>query len=165
MVADGQRAAMKTDVGFDTAGDIRADIEQGNITWGDLYSVQPFAGTIQSMTLSGDQINRVLERQWQEPLPPKNLVVSGLEYTWDAAQPPGSRVTGVKIHGVPLDRHAQYTVSVTDYLTGGGDGYTTFTEGRNITNGPVDVDAFVAYVGSLSQPVNVTVDGRIQRIN
>ena len=165
MVADGQRAAMKTEVGFATAGNIRADIARGNITWGELYAVQPFANTAQSMTLSGAQIRRALERQWEEPVPLKNLIVSGLTYTWDAAKPPGSRVTDVKIQGRPLDPDAIYTVSLLDYLAGGGDRYTIFTEGTNITNGPSDIEAFVAYVGSLPQPVNATIDGRIRKIN
>jgi 5'-nucleotidase len=50
-----------------------------------------------------------------------------------------------------------------DFLAGGGDGYTTFKEGTNRTNGPADIDALVAFTGSLPQPVNVTVDGRIRR--
>ncbi|MCX6693059.1 MAG: bifunctional metallophosphatase/5'-nucleotidase [Methanomicrobiales archaeon] len=165
MVADGQRAAMKTEVGFDTSGNIRADLSVGNITWGDLYAVQPFANTVQSMTLTGEQIHRVLEQQWQEPLPLQNLVVSGFVYTWDAAKPAGSKVTSVTVQGVPLDPKEVYTVSIINYLSSGGDGYTTFIEGKNITNGPVDIDALVTYVGSLPQPVNVTVDGRIQRTN
>ncbi len=165
MVADGQRAAMKTEVGFCTSGSIRADLLKGNITWGDLYAVQPFSDTVQSMTLTGEQIRTALERQWQEPLPPHNLVVSGLVYTWDAAKPAGSKVTSVTVHNVPLDPKATYTVSMVSYLADGGDGYTMFTEGKNIKNGPVDVDALVTYVGSLPQPVNVTVDGRIQMIN
>ncbi|MFA5222286.1 MAG: bifunctional metallophosphatase/5'-nucleotidase [Methanoregula sp.] len=165
LVADGQRAAMNTDGGFDTSGDLRADLSAGNITWGNLYSIQPFGGTILSVTLSGEQILQVLERQWESPIPPHNLAVSGLVYTWDAAQPAGSRVTEVKIRGVPLNPTTSYTVSLTDYLAGGGDGYTTFTEGKNMTYGPDDVDALVSYVGSLPQPVNETVDGRIQRIN
>ena len=71
----------------------------------------------------------------------------------------------MKIHGLPLDQKATYTASMVDFLAGGGDGYTTFKEGKNITNGPVDIDTLTSYVGSLPQPVNVTVDGRIQRIN
>lgn len=165
MVADGQRAAMKTEVGFITTGSIRADLSTGNITWGDLYSVQPFSDTVQSMTLTGEQIRTALEQQWQEPLPPHNLGVSGLSYTWDAAKPAGSKVTSVTVHDVPLDQKATYTVSMVSYLTDGGDGYTMFTEGKNIKNGPVDVDALVTYVASLPEPVNVTVDGRIQVIN
>jgi 5'-nucleotidase len=165
LVADGPRAVMKTDVGFGTSGGIRADLSGGNITWGNLFTIQPFGNTVLSMTLSGDEIRQILERQWQTPLPPHNLVVSGLAYTWDAEKPAGSRVTGVTIHGVPLDRNANYTVATDGYLASGGDGYTIFEGGRDIIYGPADVDALVTYVGSLPQPVNVTVDGRISRIN
>ncbi|MDO8871520.1 MAG: bifunctional metallophosphatase/5'-nucleotidase [Methanoregula sp.] len=165
LVADSQRAAMNADVGFLSSGSVRADISRGNITWGNLYSVQPFAGTVLSMTLSGEQINRALEQQWQEPLPPHNLMVSGFVYSYDTTKPVGSRVTDVRIHGLPLDQKASYTASMVDFLAGGGDGYTTFKEGKNITNGPVDIDALTSYAGLLPQPVNVTVDGRIQRIN
>ncbi|MDP3395318.1 MAG: bifunctional metallophosphatase/5'-nucleotidase [Methanoregula sp.] len=165
LVVDSQRDAMKTDVAFITNGGVRADHAKGNITWGDLYSIQPFANIVCSMTMNGEQIKRVLEQQWQEPLPPHNLAVSGLVYTYDAARPAGSKVTDVKIHGLPLDLKALYTVSVVDFLAGGGDGYTTFKEGQNITCGPVDVDALVTYVQSLPQPLNITTDGRIQRIN
>ncbi len=165
LVADGERAAMKTDVGFDTAGDIRADMSQGNITWNDLYAIQPASGTVLSMTLSGTQIRQALEQQWVAPLPPNNLIVSGLLYTWDASKPAGSKVTAVTIHGVPLNPNSSYTVSTVAYLAMGGDGYTTFTRGTNITYGPSDIDALVTYVGSLPQPVNVIVDGRIKRIN
>jgi 5'-nucleotidase len=163
MVVDSQRAAMKTDAGFSTAGSVRADLVQGTITWGNLYAVQPFAGTVLSMTLSGDQIRRALEQQWQEPLPPHNLMVSGIVYTYDPARPAGSRVVNVTINNRPLDPKANYTVSMADFLADGGDGYTTFREGTNITNGPIDVDALVAYTASLPQPVNVTTDGRIRR--
>ncbi len=165
LVADGERAAMKTDVGFETSGDLQADLSEGTITWNDLYAVQPAAGTVMSMTLSGVQIRQALEQQWQEPLPKNNLMVSGLVYTYDAAQPAGSKVTSVTIHGVPLNLGTNYSVSTVGYLAMGGDGYTTFMEGQNMTYGPSDVDALVSYVGSLPQPVNVTVDGRIQRIN
>jgi 5'-nucleotidase len=164
MVADSQRAAMKADAGFLSSGSVRADLREGKIRWGDLYAVQPFAGTVLSMTLSGDQIRRVLEQQWEEPLSPHNLMVSGLVYTWDPARPAGSRVMNVTINNRPLDSTAAYTASMVDFLAGGGDGYTTFKEGTNITNGPLDVDALVAYTEFLPQPVNVTNDGRIRRI-
>jgi 5'-nucleotidase len=166
LVVDGQRDAMKTDVAFMTNGGLRADLAKGTITWGELYSIQPFANTVITMTLTGEQIKRVLEQQWQEPLPPHNLAVSGLAYTYDAARPAGSKVTDVKIHGLPLDPKAIYTVSLLDFLAGGGDGYTVFKEGQNVTyDGPSDVDALVAYVQSLPQPLNITTDNRIQRLN
>ena len=163
LVADSERAAMKSDVGFLSTGSVRADIAPGNITWGDLYAVQPFAGTVLSMTLTGRQVEQALEQQWQEPLPPHNLAVSGLAYSYDATRPAGSRVTSVTVNGRPLDEKATYTAAMVDFLAGGGDGYTTFKEGKNLAYGPEDIDALVAYVASLPQPVNVTIDGRIQK--
>jgi 5'-nucleotidase len=165
LVANEERATMKTDVAFDTAGDVFANISKGTITWMDLYSVQPNSGTLMAMTMSGDQIKQTLEQQWQAPLPSGNLVVSGLSYTWNATKPAGSKVTSVSVNGVPLNPNATYTVATVDTVTLGYDGYTTFGQGGNMSYGPTDVDALVSYVGSLPQPVNVTADGRIQRVN
>jgi 5'-nucleotidase len=165
MVADSDRASLKADVGFGTSGSLRADLAGGTISWGSLYAVQPFGDTILSETLTGEQVRQALERQWQEPLPPHNLIVSGIEYHYDPAQPAGSRVTEVMVHGAPLDRTTDYMVALDSYLASGGDGYTSLVGGRNITYGPSDVDALVSYVGSLPQPVNETIDGRIRRIN
>jgi 5'-nucleotidase len=161
LVADGQRAAMATDVGFITTGSLRADIQQGTITWGNLYAVQPFSATVLSMTLNGSQIRGALERQWQTPLPPHNLAVSGLSYKYDPTQPVGNRVYEVRVNGVPLIPGKNYRAAMVDYLASGGDGYTVFTGGTNLTSGPVDVDALVSYTGSLPQPVNVTTGNRI----
>jgi 5'-nucleotidase len=131
----------------------------------DLYNVQPNAGTLMAMTMSGEQIKQTLEQQWQAPLPSSNLIVSGLSYTYDAAQPAGSKVISVSVNGVPLNPNATYTVATVDTVTLGDDGYTTFGQGSNMNYGTTDVDALVAYVKALPQPVNVTIDGRIQRIH
>ena len=165
LVADGERAAMKTDVGFETSSDILADLSAGNITWNDLYAVQPAGGTVLSMTLTGKQILEALEQQWQDPTPPGNLIVSGLEYTYNASKPAGSRVIEVNIHGVPLNPNKTYSVSMDSFLVSGGSGYTTFENGLNITDGYDNIDTLVSYVESLPQPVNVTVDGRVRRIS
>ncbi|MFA4877139.1 MAG: bifunctional metallophosphatase/5'-nucleotidase [Methanoregula sp.] len=164
MVADGARAAMKTDVGFDISTDIRAGLSAGNITWNNVYAVQPAGGTILSMTLTGEQIRSALEQQWQEPAPEGNLIVSGLAYTWNASQPAGSKVARVNVNGVPLNPKTTYTVSIESFLVSGGTGYTIFSGGQNITTGYDNTDTLVSYVQSLPQPVNVTVDGRVQRI-
>ncbi len=165
LLVDSQRSIMETDVAFITTGTLRADLKQGNATWGDLFKIQPFSGTIVSMELTGQQIHDALERQWQEPLPPHPLAVSGMTYTYDAAQPEVSRVKEIRVGGVPLNPDATYTSAMMDYLSIGGDGYTVFTNGTLITSGPSDVDTLASYLGSFPQPVNMTADGRIQRIH
>ncbi|MFA4826283.1 MAG: bifunctional metallophosphatase/5'-nucleotidase [Methanoregula sp.] len=165
LLADAQRSVMETDVAFITTGTMRSDLKQGNATWSDVFTIQPFSGTVVSMKLTGQQIRDALERQWQEPLPPHPLGVSGLSYTYDTKQPSGSRVQEVRVRGVSLDPAATYTAAMMDYLSIGGDGYTVFTNGTLITTGSSDVDTLASYLGSLPQPVNVTTDGRIRRIN
>ncbi len=162
LVADSQRAAMAAEVAFVTTGSLRADIEEGNVTWGDLYAVQPFGDTILSMTLTGGRIREVLEQQWQTPVPPHNLAVSGLTYTFDPEQPAESRIVEVQVGGAPLEEGRLYCTAVEDYLASGGDDYSVFTEGTNRTTGPVDLDALIAYIEALPQPVNVTIDNRIE---
>jgi 5'-nucleotidase len=165
LVVDGERAAMKTDVGFELSSVILADLSAGNITWSDLYAVQAVGGSILSMKLTGTQILAALEEQWQEPTPPGNLLVSGIEYTYNPSKPAGSRVINVNIHGVPLNPNKTYSVSTDSFLLSGSSGYTTFGDGLNITEGYDNIDALVSYVESLPQPVNVTVDGRVKRIS
>ncbi|MEN6396900.1 MAG: bifunctional metallophosphatase/5'-nucleotidase [Methanoregula sp.] len=164
IVADGLRTAMHADVAFVTTGSVRADIRQGNITWGDLYAVQPFAGTVCVMNLTGGQVRDVLEQQWQSPLPPHNLAVSGFTYSYGERKPAGSRVVDVRVNGIPLDTATTYRAAMVDYLSTGGDGYTVFTKGTGVVSGPSDIDALVSYIGSLPQPVNGTTDGRITRL-
>ena len=164
LVADCQRTAMHADIAFITTGSLRADITEGNVTWGDLYAVQPFSSTVLSMTLTGDQVRDVLERQWQTPLPPHNLAVSGLSYTFDDGKPAGSKIIEIRVNGTPLDPNANYTAAMVDYLATGGDGYTVFTEGTDVVSGPFDVDALVAYMGSLPEPVDLKAEARIVKV-
>ena len=145
--------------------DIFANISKGNITWIDLAQCPAECGNSHVNDHVRRAIRQTLEQQWQAPLPSSNLIVSGVWYTYDAAKPPGSKLISVSVNGVPLDLNATYTVATVDTLTLGDDGYTTFGRGSNMSYGPVDVNALVSYVRLLPQPVNVTTDGRIQRIN
>lgn len=164
LVADSQRYAVAADIGFIPMGSLRADILPGNVTWGNLYSVQPFSDTIETMPLSGSQIKAVLERQWQAPLPPHTLGVSGLTYTYNETLSAGSRIVGIRLGDAPLEEDKMYRVALVDYLASGSDGYTTFKDGTNVENGPSDLDALVGYLGSLPQPVKMAGEPRIVRI-
>ncbi|NLA39566.1 MAG: hypothetical protein GX882_09395 [Methanomicrobiales archaeon] len=80
------------------------DIPQDNVTWSDLYAVQPLASTILSMTLTGEQIRNVLEQKRQTTLPPHNLAVPGLSYTFDDGRPAGEEITGSGYAGMEPHR-------------------------------------------------------------
>ena len=71
---------------------------------------------------------------------------STLHYTWTRSAAFGSRVSDLTVAGAPVDPSAGYRVSVNNFLAAGGDGFTTFTAGTDLTGGPIDLDAFTAYL-------------------
>jgi 5'-nucleotidase len=161
LIADAQRAAMGTDFAMTGPGGIRADLYTGEVTWGDLYEIQPFNNNLVKLELTGQQIYDVLNQQWYNQQSARILQVSGLSYTWSSARPLNDRVIEVLKDGVPIDINATYSVTVNGFLATGGDRFTVFTQGQNRVVGPLDLDALVNYAQKLSQPFSAAVDGRI----
>jgi len=164
LIADAQRAEMSADFAFMNPGGIRTDLDVGSVTWGELFAIQPFANNLVKMTLTGTQIDALLEQQWQVN---RVLQPSGITYTWNAAAPVGSRVDIASIlkSGVPIGAATEYTVVVNSFLAGGGDGFTVLTGGTNRVVGPIDLDALVRYIGTLAQPFGAPAGNRITRLN
>ncbi len=91
LIADAQRAAAGTDFAFMNAGGVRNDLDAGPITWGELYAVQPFGNTVMRLTMTGEQVLRLLDQQWSGPnaANPQMLHPSGLRYVHDLQNHPG----------------------------------------------------------------------------
>ncbi|WP_211194711.1 bifunctional metallophosphatase/5'-nucleotidase [Pyxidicoccus fallax] len=166
LIADAQRAKMGTDFAFMNPGGIRADLDAGAITWGELFTIQPFANDLVRMDLTGAQVKTVLEQQWSDPARPRILQVSGLTVRYDSSLPSGSRIVSVRKGGVELDPAGLYSVTVNSFLAGGGDGFVELLNGANRVVGPVDLDGLVEYVlGFEGEPVSTTIEGRISQVN
>jgi 5'-nucleotidase len=181
VIADAQLAATEP-VGFGEAvvafmnpGGIRNDIlfaptgseAPGELTYGEAFSVQPFGNSLVTMTLTGAQIDTLLEQQWVGQTSPRILQVStGFTYTWDANAPDGSKVdpATIMINDVPIDLTASYRVTVNSFLADGGDNFFVLVEGTDRLGGEVDLDALVTYFG-LNSPVAPGPQDRINRIN
>jgi 5'-nucleotidase len=161
LITDAQRWQMKTNFAFTNPGGIRADIPKGKVTWGDLYTIQPFNNDLIKMELTGEQIARLLQQQFQQPSKRQMLKVSGLTFTWS-----NDHVVEIKqSDGTPLVPNQTYTVAVNRFLAEGGDNFTVFTEGKNSVEGPTDLNAFIDYIRQLPQPFSAQIEGRIQRID
>ncbi|MGE4560596.1 MAG: 5'-nucleotidase C-terminal domain-containing protein, partial [Desulfobulbus sp.] len=167
LIADAQRTQMGTDFAFMNPGGIRADLEAGAVTWGELYTIQPFNNYLVKMTLTGQQIYDLLNQQF----PPNQtsarmLQISGLEYSWDAMGADDDKIVEVrKTDGTAIDRSASYTVTVNSFLADGGDKFSTLTAGADRVVGPIDLDALIEYVKSLVQPFSASIEGRVLREN
>lgn len=172
LIADAQRAQMATDFAFMNPGGIRGDLllpapgQPRTITWGDLFTVQPFGNSLVKMTLTYAQLKTLLEQQFDNPAAGQSrmLQISGLTYVWDAAQPTGSKIVELRKGGVLLDPTASYTVAVNSFLASGGDRFGVLSAGTNRVGGPLDLDALIAYVQAHT-PLSATVDGRIARLH
>ncbi|BDT67311.1 hypothetical protein os1_14860 [Comamonadaceae bacterium OS-1] len=171
-------------------GSVRADLVYtgtGTVTFSDLATIEPFGNTLVTLNLTGAQIVRLLEQQWEAPnhTAKVNTVTGavgrlllpsqGLTYTYDNNQPAGAAsglgnriVPGtLKLLGVAIDPAKTYKIATNSFLgTGtGGDNFTVMAKsGTNIVDTKVlDLDAFIAYMASHS-PVSPPTP-RITRLN
>ncbi len=160
VIADAQLAATignGAQIAITNPGGIRTDLNvasstagegDGVVTYGEAFAVQPFANIMQTITMTGAQLDAVLEQQWQ-PTATRILQISqSLHYTQDLTQPVGSRVSNLTVNLTPVDPAAPYRVSVNNFLAAGGDGFTVFAQGTDITGGPIDIDAFTQYLSA-----------------
>lgn len=166
LIADAQRIRNGTQFAFMNPGGIRADLAAGEVTWGEVFTIQPFSNDLVAMDLTGAQIRVLLEQQWLNQPFPRILKTSGLTYTWNAAAPVGSRVVEIRdAEGTLLGDATAYRVTVNSFMAGGGDNFLVLRDGTNRVVGPVDLDALVAYIEGLTQPFSAAIEGRIIRQN
>lgn len=148
-------------IAFMNPGGLRADLlgEAGgtsksypsDVTFKQAADVQPFANTLVTMSLTGDQISDVLEEQWQpegSSRPFLRLGTSqGLTYTYDSAAESGNRITSMWLDGDPIEGDESFTVTANSFLAAGGDNFSTFANGTNTADsGRVDLQAMVDYL-------------------
>jgi 5'-nucleotidase len=183
VIADAQLAATAP-VGFGEAvvafmnpGGIRDDLifaetpggeAPGEVTFGEAFSVQPFGNSLVTMTLTGAQIDALLEQQFDNPSVGRNRILqvsNGFTYEWSASAPTGSKVdpSTIKIGGVTVDPGTGYRVTVNSFLADGGDNFSVLVDGTDRLGGEVDLDALVTYFGANS-PVPPGPQNRITRI-
>jgi 5'-nucleotidase len=156
VIADAQLAATSSpgtggaQIAFMNPGGIRTDLDAGPVTYGEAFSVQPFGNSLVTMSLTGAQIDTLLEQQFSggNAGAPRVLQPSaGFSYTWDPNAPAGAKVdpATIRLNGTPLDPQATYRVTVNSFLAEGGDAFAILTEGTDRLGGAVDVDAFEAF--------------------
>ncbi|GII79668.1 bifunctional metallophosphatase/5'-nucleotidase [Sphaerisporangium rufum] len=161
LIADAQLAATQeggAEIALMNPGGVRADLTyaqsgsegDGVVTYGEAFTVQPFNNLMQVVTLTGAQLDALLEQQWQSGGSTVRILQpsASLTYTMSQAQPIGSRVSDIKINGTAVTADRKIRVAANNFLVGGGDGFTVFKEGTDLWSGPLDIDAFVDYLGA-----------------
>lgn len=155
LIADAQLAATKeagAQIAFMNSGGVRDDLhpsEDGTITFGQIYTVQPFSNTLITKTFTGTQVLALLEKQVDGTTRGSLLVSDGFTYSLDMTREPGARVSAAALHGKAIERDATYRVTMNSFLSSGGDGFETFKQGTDAVVGPLDLDALEAWIAAV----------------
>ncbi|QAS58646.1 bifunctional metallophosphatase/5'-nucleotidase [Lysinibacillus fusiformis] len=152
-------------------GGIRAGINQGPITVGEVITVLPFGNTLATMSLTGKELKEALEVSVGQ-YPAENggfLHVSGAKVEFDSTKAKGQRIVKVSYMDgqgkyVEIQDNVTYTIATNAFTAKGGDGYDVFKkayeEGRVTDLGLSDWENLAEHITSLGT-VNPKVEGRV----
>jgi 5'-nucleotidase len=146
-------------VAFMNPGGIRADLTylgsaagegDGNVTYGESFTVQPFGNSLVTMSLTGAQIDTLLEQQFVGCGQTANRILQvseGFSYSWMASGGACDKVdpATIMLNGVMVNPASSYRVTVNSFLADGGDSFFVLRDGTNRLGGAVDTDALEAY--------------------
>ncbi|MGW4960783.1 bifunctional metallophosphatase/5'-nucleotidase [Nonomuraea sp. NPDC004186] len=182
LIADGQLAGTKTggnaQIALMNPGGVRASLTyatspanegDGVVTYGEAFTVQPFNNLMQVVTLTGAQLKTVLEQQFtggpnNQPFAKILQPSANFTYTYSRSAAWGSKVSDMKIDGVPVTDTQSIRVAANNFLVGGGDAFAGFKDGTDLWSGPLDIDAFVEQLGK-DNPIAPPATNRITAVN
>jgi 5'-nucleotidase len=142
----------------------------GNVTYGEAFTVQPFGNSLVTLSLSTQHIKDFLEEQFAGCLGQSTTATrfaipsAGFKYTWDGAKACGARVSNVTLRssstvetlvdasGAVQNPGKSYRVTVNNFMADGGDGYATLVKGTDRIGGAQDIDALTAYLADFKAP-------------
>ncbi|HJZ78603.1 MAG TPA: bifunctional metallophosphatase/5'-nucleotidase [Vicinamibacterales bacterium] len=183
VIADAELAATRAPeaggavVAFMNGGGIRADLlargagqaaAQSEVTYRDLFAVQPFGNVLTVITLTGEQIKQVLEQQFDNPRPGQRLMLqvsNGFTYEYRNTAPAAQHVdaASIVIQGRRLEPSDRVRVVASDFVIDSRL-YPALTAGTERKVAVTDIDALVAYVKARS-PLAPGPQDRIRRLD
>jgi 5'-nucleotidase len=161
--------------GFTYAGSPAGE-GNGNITYGEAFTVQPFGNSLVTVTISAQQLKDALEQQFagcRGQGSTRILVPSaGLKYSWRASAACDQRIRDLRLvnaNGAVVDQIVDgagqllqpaktYRVTINNFLSTGGDGFTTFVSASHALGGAQDIDALTAYLARFKAPAQAAWD-------
>lgn len=183
LIADAMRADTGAQIAFMNGGGIRASIDEGEITLGEVLTVQPFQNLLSTFQLSGADVIAALENGVsrlqlnddgsvsRDGAEGRFLQVSGLRYTIDPTLEPGSRIVSVEVMNEageyePIDPEEVYSVASLNFVRTGGDGFTVLEENAidPYDFGDLDFEVTLDYIEA-NTPIAAEVEGRINYVN
>lgn len=159
LIADALRVQTGAQASIINNGSVRRDLPAGPLSWGVLFELQPFANALVTTEVTGAQLRAALENAVSGGRPSAHI--SGMTVRWDPSAPEGSRVREIRLSGGRVVQDGDVvTLGLSEFLATGGDRFTSLAQGRTTRTAMVDLDAVIAYLQSLPQPVRAPDVGR-----
>lgn len=162
LITDSMLDVTGADVAITNGGGIRASIDTGEITKGEVIEVLPFSNYIVTKTVKGSDIKAALEHG-VSAYPESNGAfpqVAGMTFSIDSAKPVGERVTSLLVQGQPIDLNKDYVLATNDFMAAGGDNYTMFADDPITNEYPALDEALISYIKN-KETVSPKTEGRI----
>ncbi|PBB20046.1 bifunctional UDP-sugar hydrolase/5'-nucleotidase [Mesorhizobium sp. WSM4313] len=153
-------------------GGLRASIDQGTVTMGEVLTVLPFQNTLATFKISGKDLVAGLENGLSqiEDGAGRFPQVAGIKYSFDRSVAPNAgRVKSVEVmeNGAwtPISPDKRYLVATNNYVRQGGDGYKVFADKATdaYDYGPGLEQVVADYLGA-HRPYTPKLDGRITEL-
>ncbi|MEM6306146.1 MAG: 5'-nucleotidase C-terminal domain-containing protein [Pseudomonadota bacterium] len=166
LIADAMLARVKDqgiEIAIQNGGGIRASIDAGEVTMGEVMTVLPFQNTLSTFEVTGAAMVAALENgvSKMEEGAGRFPQVAGMSFTVDPSAEAGSRISDVMVGGAPIDPEKVYGVVSNNYVRNGGDGYGMFVDAANAYDfGPDLADVMAEYLAE-NGPFTPYTDGRI----
>ncbi|HZC37582.1 MAG TPA: bifunctional metallophosphatase/5'-nucleotidase [Sphingomicrobium sp.] len=163
LIADAQFAASKAakyggaDLSFINSGGVRTNLvprADASVTYAQIFALEPFGNTLVVKTLTGGQLQSLLEQQFRTAAGVPQLVPSILipsanfRFAYDLTRPTGQRIVSMTLNGKPIDPNGRYRVTVNNFLASGGDGYSLLAQGTQPADAGLDLDALEAWLAT-----------------
>ncbi|MGG1664173.1 bifunctional metallophosphatase/5'-nucleotidase [Brevibacillus sp. NRS-1366] len=155
----------EADVALANGGGIRTQLNAGDITKKNLYSLLPFENnTLSIVEVTGEELKQALENgvSQVEKGAGRFPQISGMSFTYNPTKPAGERVIEVKVGDKPLDLTKKYKVATIDFLAAGGDDYTSLK--KPFFNTGLSMYSVVEEGLIKRKVVNPKVEGRIVEV-
>ncbi|MBS4211646.1 bifunctional 2',3'-cyclic-nucleotide 2'-phosphodiesterase/3'-nucleotidase [Neobacillus rhizophilus] len=168
LIADGMKAEMNADFALMNGGGVRANLDAGTVTFGDLFTIQPFGNVLNKVKLSGSDLETVLNNQIT-PFTETDgtqtyrldFHVAGFKYTWDGKT---GKVADIFLpDGSRIDKNKEYTVVVNNYMYGNVK-YGIQDLATDLEVGPEDLQGTVNFVKTLPKPFEYKAEERIKQL-
>ncbi|SHG87162.1 bifunctional metallophosphatase/5'-nucleotidase [Marivita hallyeonensis] len=151
------------EIAIQNGGGLRASIDAGEISMGEVLTVLPFQNTLSTFQVTGETILAALENgvSQVEDGAGRFPQVAGMSFNADLSAEPGSRISDVMVGGEPLDLERTYSLVSNNFVRNGGDGYSMFRDAMNAYDfGPDLADVTAEYLAA-NAPYQPYTDGRI----